>query len=132
MHDLAAALDSAVHDEHRRTADGMIGRLPDIGPHHDVGRTGFILDRQEDHPSGRAGPLLCEHDAGHLDAAAFRSHTSIGGGDDSPRRQSVAFEVERMRPEGEARGAIVSDHFVLPRHLGQEEILFFIGVALVL
>ena len=102
MNDLATALDSAMHDEHRRAADGMVGRLPDIGPHHDVGRTGFILDRQEDHPAGRAGPLLCEHNAGHLNAAAFRRHTSISGGDNSPLRKGIAFEVERMRPEGEA------------------------------
>ena len=46
-------------------AAGMVGRRPDIGVDHDIGRGRFIFEREEEDPLGGCGPLTDKHDASH-------------------------------------------------------------------
>ena len=116
MDHLALALDAPAHRQHARGHDDAAVLLEDLRPDHEVGDAGLVLQRDEQHALGRAGPLADQHDAGGLQPAAVAGAHGLGTGDDPPAPQVLAQEGDRMLPQRQAEMAVVRDDLAAGGH----------------
>ena len=82
--DEALALDLPAHLEKLRGHDDAAVPLEDLRPDHNVDDAGLVLEREEDHALGGAGPLAHQHQTGNGDAPARRTIVPVRlAGDDA-------------------------------------------------
>src|SRR5260221_14277876 len=73
VHDLAIALDRAVHAE-KPCAEQLVAlALDEAMPHHDVHVAGLVLQGDEDHAARRVGSLAAGDEARYAHGAAVRA-----------------------------------------------------------
>ena len=85
VHHVAVALQAAGDLQAAAGDHRAAEAFEDLGPDHDVGDTGLVLERDEDHPLGGAGPLAADDDAGDCHPHAVRRQLELAGGQ-APRR----------------------------------------------
>src|SRR5438045_8737845 len=78
MHDLAIALDRAVHAEKPRAEQFVALALDEPMPHHDVHIAGLVLQGDEDHAARRVGSLAAGDEARNARRAAVRHPVPLG------------------------------------------------------
>ena len=88
----------------------------EIGPHDDVGDAGFVLEREEHEPFGRARPLARDDHAGRAHAPARAHAWQLDRGHDAAHRQLVAAERHRVRADGQAGAGVVGDEALARGH----------------
>ena len=88
------------------TIDQPIAR-EEIGPHDDVRDAGFVLEREEDEPFRRPGPLAGDDHAGDAHAAALPRGAQIAGAQHAARRQLLAPQRHRMAADGQPGAGVV-------------------------
>ena len=70
----------------------MVGGCPDVGTDHDVGHTGFVLNREKNHALRGSRPLPHQRDASHGDLATLWSNRCRGDRQHPGRGQPCPFK----------------------------------------
>ena len=81
--------------------------LEQVGPDHEVGDVGLVLQRDEHDALGRARLLADQHQAGKIDPATVLHRAKIRAQHYLAQAQLVAEERQRMRAQRQADRAVI-------------------------
>ena len=95
--------------------DGAAECFIDLRPDDHVAHAGFILQRDEDHARGRAGPLARDDQPADLHPPPGAAQIGMGGQAGDGRSQ----QFHRMGAQRQAQGEVILDHLLAQRHAGQ-------------
>src|SRR5260221_14074493 len=101
MHDLAIALDRAVHAEKPRAEQLVALALDEAMPPHDVHVAGLVLQGDENHAARRVGSLAAGDEARYAHRAAVRQPVHVLGILEAEGRELVAQQSEWMTSQRE-------------------------------
>lgn len=100
MHHACFPLEPPRHPQKPPGDHGAAELLVDLGPDHDIDHAGLVLEREEDHALGRAGPLAHQHEARHRHPCPRGRLVQPSGGNGLGRTGPAA----RFRGHGEPVG----------------------------
>src|SRR5712691_11222736 len=109
MHDLAVALDHALHSQQPRAKQLAALPLGKTMPHHYVDAAGFVLERDEDHAARGVGTLPAGDQPGNARGAAVGAEAKFSRGEESKLAQTASQQRERVAAESQPEAGIVGD-----------------------
>ena len=112
-------LDDAVNRHQARSHHHLALGGKGVGPDHEVGDSGLVLERDEAHPLGASRSLANEDQPGKADPPPIAHRAKRVGGDETTFCIMVAKELHRMRLQAQPDGLVVADHMLGERHRGE-------------
>ena len=109
VHHLAFAAEHAEHPQQARAEQFAALAFGQLGMDDDVGKTGLVFQRQEDHAVRRARPLAASDDAGGARRALVFQFAQAAGRGVAPALEMAAQQRERMAAQREAQVRVVGD-----------------------
>src|SRR3954468_13280184 len=122
VHDLAVALDGALHAEEPRAEELAALALDQARPDDDIDRAEFVFERDEYHAARGVGPLTTGHQSSGSRARAVGKYAHVARMYQATALEMAAHERERMPPEREPEACIIGHDvgaFARGRELGQ-------------
>ena len=110
-------------DDHqpRSHDDAALGRET-VGPHHQIGDPGLVLQRDEAHPLGAPRALPDQHQPGQRHPPAIAQRAQFARGDEPALRIMIAQELHRVRLQAQPHGLVIAHHMLAQRHRGQSHL----------
>eukprot|EP00913_Durusdinium_trenchii_P028428 g26656.t1 len=124
--DFVLTLQSAVGDHRRGAGRNALIPFPYFLPDDQIRRAGFVFQRDERNPLGRAGTLPQQNEPGDFARAVVRRCCQIRRLNDLPLLQQRTDELDRMSAQRQTVAFVVGDDFFLSRHHRQVHRRFFI------
>jgi hypothetical protein len=112
VHDLAVALDHALHSQQAGSEHLPALAFHQVAPEHHVDASGLVLQRHENDPAGGIRTLPAGHETRGAHHAPLRPKTKLLGGHELEAPQAVSQQCERMPAERQAEAGIVGDYFL--------------------
>src|SRR5438270_3693445 len=109
MHDLAVALDHALHSQQPRAEQLAALPLDQTIPHHHVDAARFVLERDENHTARGVGTLPAGDQPGNTRAAAVGAQAKFSRGEESKFVQTASQQRERVAAESQPEAGVVGD-----------------------
>jgi hypothetical protein len=130
---LALPLDAAAHGDHAGAHHDAAKRLKHLRPNHQVGNPGLVLQSDEHHAFGAAGPLPNKHETRRLKPTLVARVHGLSAGDNAARGKIVTQEGNRVLAERQTHMAVILHHFTACGHRAECDYGFFnLGRGLVL
>src|SRR3954452_3349481 len=107
VHDLAVALDRALHAEEPSAQKLAALALDQVGPDDDVDGAELVFERDEYHAARRVGPLAAGHEPRRGGARTVRQSAHFIGVHQTAALERAAQEGERMASERESEARII-------------------------
>jgi osmotically-inducible protein OsmY len=104
---VAIGFQDAIHREYRSAKYFGTLFLAQAGPHHDIDKTGLVLQGQENGAAGGHGALAHRDQAAGADAGAVRQDMQFTCGDGSPAAQDRPQQCNRVAAQGQAGAGVV-------------------------